>query len=108
MSHPPLTPNDGSRCHPLDSARKPNNGHGTPSSAEIQTAIAVLQRLRRRMDAEAACAASHYPAAPLADTYLAELEAAELVELQRIDVVLTQLHSWSLELHGRPSSPKPE
>ncbi len=69
--------------------------HTPPTAYEIRIATSVLDRLRKRIDKEAATRVMHLPDSTFGDRQAAQLEARTLQQSGRIEAVIAQLNEWS-------------
>ncbi len=69
--------------------------HTPPTAYEIHITTSVLDRLRKRIDEEAATRVMHLPDSIFGDRKVAQLEARTLEQTGRIEAVIAQLNEWS-------------
>ena len=70
----------------------------TPTTAQLRTAIKVLEKLRDRLNEHAAHSVMQLPENWLGDGYAARIEARTIEQTTRIDGVINQLNCWRSEL----------
>lgn len=66
-----------------------------PTAYELRIATSVLERLRRRIDEEAATRVMRLPDSTYGDRQATQLEARTLEQTGRIEAVIAQLNEWS-------------
>ena len=69
-----------------------------PTIHEFRAAVAVLNRLSRRIENDAAERVMRLPESRYGDQHPARIEAQTLEQASRISAVITQLESWRDEV----------
>jgi hypothetical protein len=82
------------------STQRPNQTRKTvqPTTAELRTAIEVLQLLDQRLNDHVAHAVMQLPDTELGDQYAAHLDSQTIEQTSHIEKVSTQLQNWREEL----------
>ncbi len=70
----------------------------TPSVQEFRLAIAVLNKLARHLDQEAAERIRRLPGSHCGDQHATRIEAKMLEQTSRVSAVITQLERWRSQL----------
>ena len=70
----------------------------TPTTAQLRTAIEVLNKLAERLNEQAAHSVIQMPESRLGDDYAAKVEARSIEQTTRIETVAAQLKNWREEL----------
>ena len=69
-----------------------------PTTAQIRTAIEVLDKLGERLNTDAAHSVMQLPDSRLGDDYAARIEARAIEKTTHIQTVAAQLKNWRDEL----------
>lgn len=69
-----------------------------PTTAQLRTAIRVLENLRERINEHTAHSVMQLPDTRLGDDYAARIEARTIEQTTRIDGVIGELNCWRQEL----------
>ena len=70
----------------------------TPTTAQLRTAIEVLNKLGERLNIHAAHSAMQLSESPLGAHYAGRIEVETIEQTTRIESVATQLKNWRDEL----------
>ena len=70
----------------------------TPTTAQLRTAIEVLNKLAERLNEQAAYSVIQMPESRLGDDYATKVEARSIEQTTRIETVAAQLKNWREEL----------
>ncbi len=70
----------------------------TPTTAQLRTAIEVLEKLSGRINEQGAHSVNQLPDTQLGDDYAAKIEAQTNEQTSRIGVISGQLNNWREEL----------
>jgi hypothetical protein len=70
----------------------------TPTTAQLRTAIEVLEKLAGRIDEQGAHSVTQLPDTQLGDDYAGKIEAQTSEQTSRIGVINGQLKHWREEL----------
>jgi len=70
----------------------------TPTTAQLRTAIEVLNKLAERLDTHAAHSVMQLPETRLGDDYAAKVAARNIEQTSQIETVAAQLKHWREEL----------
>jgi hypothetical protein len=70
----------------------------TPTTAELRTAIEVLNMLDQRLNDQAAHSVMQLPNTELGDQYAEQIEARTIEQTSHIEKVSMQLQNWREEL----------
>ena len=70
----------------------------TPTTAQLRTAIEVLEKLSGRINEQSAHSVKQLPDTQLGDDYAAKIEAQTNEQTSRIGVISGQLNNWREEL----------
>jgi hypothetical protein len=70
----------------------------TPTTAELRTAIEVLQKLGHRLNEHAAHSVIQMPDTSLGEHYAGRIEVRAIEETSRIEAVAEQIKNWRDEL----------
>lgn len=73
----------------------------TPTTAQLHTAIEVLNKLGERLIEQAAKSVLQLPETQVGDQYAARIEARAIERTGQIQIVAAQLESWRSELVGQ-------
>lgn len=69
-----------------------------PTTAELRTAIQVLNKLGERLNEHAAHSVMQLPETQLGDDYAARIESRTMEQTTQIETVAAELQSWRDEL----------
>ncbi len=69
-----------------------------PTTAQLLTAIEVLNKLGERLNEEAAHSVIQMPDTRLGDDYAARIDARAIEQTSRIETVKSQLENWRSEI----------
>ena len=70
----------------------------TPTTAQLRTAIEVLNKLGERLNEHAAHSVIQLPETQLGDRYAARIESRAIEQIGGIETVAAQLKSWREEI----------
>ena len=70
----------------------------TPTTAQIRTAIEVLNKLGERLNTHAEHSVMQLSESPLGAHYAGRIEVGAIVQITRIETVAAQLKNWRDEL----------
>lgn len=70
----------------------------TPTSAQVRTAIEVLNRLGERLDIHTEHSVMQLSESPLGTHYAGRIEVGATEQITRIEAVATQLKNWRDEM----------
>ena len=72
-----------------------------PTTAQLRATIDVLNKLKDRIDNDAADCIKRLPDSRFGDQYAAQIEAKTLEQTEQIERVVAQLEKWRAEMNQK-------